>query len=125
MTFAIFTRPDIVVNPGWPQIAATALVLISTCGITFAMFGRVFEHPGADIPSRLVLAVFAFVNMFHPDDRVATVAAVFVLAATIVGIWRHRLVAPPKGGVEPQPAAPGVSSQATSAAPTRHDTIGY
>jgi len=125
MTFAIFTRPDIVVNPGWPQIAATALVLISTCGITFAMFGRFFEHLGADIASRLVLAAFAFVNMFHPDDRVATVAAVFVLAATIVGIWRHRLIAPPKGGIEPQPAAPGVSSQATSAAPTRHDTIGY
>jgi TRAP-type uncharacterized transport system fused permease subunit len=104
MTFAIFTRPDIVVNPGWPQVAATALVLISTCGITFAMFGRFFEHPGADILSRLGLAVFAFVNMFHPDDRVATVAAAFVLAATIYGVSRHRRVAPPKGALEPQPA---------------------
>jgi TRAP-type uncharacterized transport system fused permease subunit len=104
MTFAIFTRPDIVVNPGWPQIIATALVLISTCGITFAMFGRFFEHPGADIVSRLGLAVVAFVTMFHPDDRVATVAAAFVLAGTIYGLWRHRRIAPPKGGLEPQPA---------------------
>jgi TRAP transporter 4TM/12TM fusion protein len=104
MTFAIFTRPDIVVTPGWPQVAATALVLISTCGITFAMFGRYFEHPGADVLSRLVLAIFAFVNMFHPDDRVATVAAAFVLSATVYGVWRHRLIAPPKGGLEPQPA---------------------
>jgi len=104
MTFAIFTRSDIVVNPGWPQVAATALVLISTCGITFAMFGRFFEHPGADVVSRLVLAVFAFVNMFHPDDRVATAAAVLVLSATIYGISRHRRIAPPRGGLEPQPA---------------------
>jgi TRAP transporter 4TM/12TM fusion protein len=104
MTFAIFTRPDIVVNPGWPQLAATALVLISTCGITFAMFGRFFEHPGADIVSRLALAALAFVNMFHPDDRVATAAAVLVLSATAYGVWRHRRIAPPKGELEPQPA---------------------
>jgi TRAP transporter 4TM/12TM fusion protein len=104
MTFAIFTRPDIVVNPGWPQILATALVLISTCGITFAMFGRFFEHPGADIPSRLGLAVLAFVNMFHPDDRVASVAAALVLSAIVYGVSRHRRIAPPKGGLEPQPA---------------------
>jgi hypothetical protein len=51
-----------------------------------------------------MLAAFAFVNMFHPDDRVATVAAAFVLAATIYGVLRHRRIAPPKGGLEPQPA---------------------
>jgi TRAP transporter 4TM/12TM fusion protein len=105
MTFAIFTRPDIVVNPGWPQILATTLVLISTCGITFAMFGRFFEHPGADIVARLVLAVFAFVNMFHPDDRVATAAAALVLSATVYGVWRHRQIAPPKGGLQAQPVS--------------------
>ena len=44
MTFAIFTRSNMVVNPGWMQIADTVLVLISTCGITFAMFGRFHER---------------------------------------------------------------------------------
>jgi TRAP transporter 4TM/12TM fusion protein len=104
MTFAIFTRPDIVVNPGWPQIVATALVLISTCGITFAMFGRFFEHAGADILSRLALAGVAFVNMFHPDDRVATAACGAVVVALAAGVWRHRRIAQPRGGLEPQPA---------------------
>ena len=96
MTFAIFTRSDIVVNPGWRQIFATALVLISTCGITFAMFGRIVEHPAGDILLRVALALFAFVTMFHPDDRVATAAAVFLLPAIIYGVWRHRQVASPK-----------------------------
>ena len=99
MTFAIFTRPEIVVNPGWWQVFATALVLISTCGITFAMFGRFLEHPGADIVLRLTVVLVAFVTMFHPDNRVAAVAGAVVLAALIAGIWRHRLVAPPKGGL--------------------------
>jgi hypothetical protein len=117
MTFAIFTRPDIVVNPGWPQLAATALVLISTCGITFAMFGRFFEHPGTDIVSRLMLAALAFVNMFHPDDRVATAAAALVLSATAYGVWRHRRIAPPKG-VQAPPA-----SEASESAPAQADDL--
>ena len=46
MTFAIFTRSNMVVNPGWLQIADTLLVLISTLGITFAMFGRCHRQHG-------------------------------------------------------------------------------
>ena len=104
MTFAIFTRPDIVVTPGWRQIAATALVMISTCGITFAMFGRFVGNPAADVALRVALAIIAFVTMFHPDDRVAAATGAFVVAALVAGVWRHRRIAPPKGGLEPQPA---------------------
>jgi len=105
MTFAIFTRSDIVVNPGWPQVIATALVLISTCGVAFAMFGRYLEHAGGDIALRVALAALAFVTMFHPDDGVATATAVLVLAATAAGVWRHRRIAPPKSGaLQSQPA---------------------
>jgi TRAP transporter 4TM/12TM fusion protein len=104
MTFAIFTRPDIVVTPGWQQIAATALVMISTCGITLAMFGRFVGNPAADVALRAALAIIAFVTMFHPDDRVAAATGAFVVAALVAGVWRHRRIAPPKGGFEPQPA---------------------
>jgi TRAP transporter 4TM/12TM fusion protein len=117
MTFAVFTRSEIVTTPGWPQVAATALVLISTCGITFAMFGRLFEHAGADIASRLVLAALAFVNMFHPSDRVASAAAALVLAATIYGVSRHRRIAPPRGGQAPP------ASEASASAPAQPDDL--
>jgi TRAP-type uncharacterized transport system fused permease subunit len=40
MSFAIFVRTDMVVNPGWAQIFDTLLVAVGTCGITFATFGR-------------------------------------------------------------------------------------
>jgi TRAP transporter 4TM/12TM fusion protein len=96
MTFAIFTRYNMVVNPGWLQIADTILVLISTLGITFAMFGRTHENPTVDIALRCLLAAVAFVVMFHPDMKISAAVAVVVLAATGWGIWRHRVIAPPK-----------------------------
>jgi TRAP transporter 4TM/12TM fusion protein len=100
MTFAIFTRPNMVMNPGWWQLADTALVLISTCGITFAMFGRYLEQPAADIALRCLLAVVALFCMFHPDMMMSAIAAALVVPAFAVGIWRHRQVAPPKAAMQ-------------------------
>jgi hypothetical protein len=102
MTFAIFVRSDMVVNPGWLQFADTILVLIGVCGITFAMFGRFAENLVVDIPLRVVLAAFGIVVLLHPDENVARVAAAAVFIAAVIGFWRHRLIAPPKG----QPVRP-------------------
>jgi TRAP transporter 4TM/12TM fusion protein len=96
MTFAIFTRSDMVVTTGWPQIAATALVVISTCGITFSMFGRFVESPAVDIALRVGLAAISLLAMFHPDNTVSTLVAAVAVPVILVGIWRHTVVAPPK-----------------------------
>lgn len=106
MTFAIFTRSNMVVNPGWMQIADTLLVLISTCGITFAMFGRFHDKPSADLLLRALMALVSFVAMFHPDTRVSAVVAAAVLVALVLGVWRHRIIAPPMGAAPAEsPAA--------------------
>ena len=94
MTFAIFTRSNMVVNPGWMQVVDTVLVLVSTCGITFAMFGRFHERPGVDIALRALLALVSFVAMFEPDTRVSAAVAAVVLVALAVGLRRHRAIAP-------------------------------
>ena len=99
MTFAIFTRSDIVVNPGWSQILDTILILVSTCGTAFAMFGRFTENKLLDIVLRIALAGIALVTMFHPNETVSWMVAIPVTAVIVIGIWRHRIVAPPKGGV--------------------------
>ncbi len=96
MTFAIFTRPNMVVNPGWLQIADTILVLISTLGVTFAMFGRSHANLTVDILLRCVLAAVSFLAMFHPDMKISATVCVVVLAALAVGIMQHRRIAPPK-----------------------------
>ncbi|MCZ7657962.1 MAG: TRAP transporter fused permease subunit [Xanthobacteraceae bacterium] len=104
MTFAIFTRSDMVVNPGWPQVAATLIVTCGTCGITFAMFGRFLENRAADVMLRSLLALFALVAMLHPSDGVALGTALVVLPATLLGIWRHRTVAAPPLTPRPVPS---------------------
>jgi TRAP transporter 4TM/12TM fusion protein len=103
MSFAIFIRSDMVVKPGWSQIADTLLVAIAICGITCAIFGRFVDSPGANATWRAVLALVSIVVMLHPDRIVATAAAALVLPATVYGVRLHRRVAPPKGALAPQP----------------------
>jgi TRAP-type uncharacterized transport system fused permease subunit len=104
MTFAIFARTDMVVNPGWPQVGATLLVFIGTSAFAFSMFGRFLDASAVDLALRVLLALVACVTLFHPAGNVALAAAVVVLPATIVGIWRHRRIAQPKGALRSQPA---------------------
>ena len=93
MTFAIFTRSEMVVTPGWPQVGATLLVFIGTSGIAFALFGRYLESLVTDLIVRLALAAGSFLVLLHPDNTMAMAAAAIVLPATIIGVWRHRLMA--------------------------------
>jgi len=104
MTFAIFTRDDMVVNPGWSQVGATLLVFVGTCAVAYAMFGRFATAATGDILYRIIVAMLGFIALFHPDDTPATMAGVVALVATIFGVWRHRRVAP-RVELRPQPAA--------------------
>ncbi len=104
MTFAIFTRSDIVVNPGWLQVRDTLLVLIGTSGIAFAMFGRIHKRPSADIMLRCMIAMFSFVVLLHPDGSVALGAAAVALPVIVFGIWQHsKVVVPPTSVIEEEP----------------------
>ena len=96
MTFAIFTRSDLVINPGWAQIGDVILVSVSTCGVTFAMFGRCSKNPFVDAAVRVLLAIISFVTMFHPDDTLVWGSAAVTVPILVWTILRHRLIAPPK-----------------------------
>jgi TRAP-type uncharacterized transport system fused permease subunit len=99
MTFAIFTRSNMVVMTGWPQLVDTLLVVIGTCAIAFAMFGRFSAQTGADIAFRLTLATLAAFVLFHPNDQSALMASPLCAIATIVGILRHPHATPPPAPV--------------------------
>jgi TRAP transporter 4TM/12TM fusion protein len=105
MTFAIFTRSNLVVNPGWMQISDMLLVAIACCGVTCAVFGRFVHNWGSDLMWRAALALASFVVMFHPNGAVSLAMAAIVLPATVYGVRRHQIIAPPKRGVEPQPVS--------------------
>jgi TRAP transporter 4TM/12TM fusion protein len=98
LSFTIFARSDMVTHPGWPQIAATLLVAIACCGMTFSIFGKYVQNWGANAALRVLLALVSLVVLLHPNNDMALAAAVIVLPATIYGVVRHRRVAPPKSG---------------------------
>lgn len=95
MTFAIFTRSNMVVTTGWPQIVDTLLVLIGTSAVAFAMFGRFSAHAGSDVALRLVLAAIAALVLFLPNDTWALMASPFCAILLIAGLMRHHIVAIP------------------------------
>jgi TRAP-type uncharacterized transport system fused permease subunit len=94
MTFAIFTRSNMVTTTGWLAIADTLLVLASTLGIAFAMFGRTHGNRAVDLFLRCFIAAAAFVAMFHPDMSVSAIVAGVVVLALIGGVARHLQLAP-------------------------------
>ncbi|MHB8828610.1 MAG: TRAP transporter permease [Syntrophales bacterium] len=102
MTFAIFIRSNIVVNPGWGQIVDTLLVAVGCSGISFAIFGKFIKNRGANIALCVALSIASLVIMFHPNGAVSVIAAVIVLPVTVYGVLRHRKIASPKD--EPQSA---------------------
>jgi TRAP transporter 4TM/12TM fusion protein len=96
MTFAIFTRSELVINPGWAQIGDVILVTISTCGVTFAMFGKCLENRASDAAVRILLAAISFVTMFHPNDTLVWGSAAITVPILVWAILRHRLIGGPK-----------------------------
>jgi TRAP transporter 4TM/12TM fusion protein len=101
MTFAIFTRANMVVTTGWAQIIDATLVLIGTSGLAFAMFGRIARVAAADIGLRVLIAALALFVLFVPNDTWALVAAPFAAGLAITGIIRHRDIASPDELIEP------------------------
>ena len=64
---AVFLRPEMVLEPGLAQLAATGLVLAATVGLTFSVQARFASNLVVDLAARVVLAGFALVALAHPD----------------------------------------------------------
>jgi TRAP-type uncharacterized transport system fused permease subunit len=94
MTFAIFARSNMVTTTGWLAVADTLLVLASTLGIAFAMFGRTHRNRAFDLFLRGLVAAIAFLAMFHPDMSISALVAGVVMLAVIGGTVRHIQMAP-------------------------------
>jgi TRAP transporter 4TM/12TM fusion protein len=101
MTFAIFTRFNLVVNPGWPMIGDMLLVAIACWGITYSIFGKFARNRTSNMILCAMLALASFVIIFYPDGNVSLIVAVIVVPVTVYGVIRHRKIAPPKNELQP------------------------
>jgi TRAP transporter 4TM/12TM fusion protein len=81
----VFVHPALVIEPGLAQFGAALLILVSTIGITFSLQALFSERVAVDRAIRFVLAAFALVVLFCPDERIGTAACLPVLL--IIGYW--------------------------------------
>ncbi|MBI2161479.1 MAG: TRAP transporter permease [Candidatus Rokubacteria bacterium] len=81
----IFARPELVLEPGLPQLGAAGLILAGTVGITFSLQARYSERRVRDLAARSVLAAVALVIVFHP--RMEVVGAALGVLAVFLGYW--------------------------------------
>ncbi|MDD9983261.1 MAG: TRAP transporter fused permease subunit, partial [Gammaproteobacteria bacterium] len=85
---AVFLRPEIVLEPGLAQLAATGLVLAATVGLTFSVQARFASSLVVDLAARVVLAGFALIALAHPDPWIAAAACIPV--GLFAGYWLLR-----------------------------------
>lgn len=81
----VFTRPELVLEPGLAQLGAMVLITTATVGFAFSLQARFSDRREIDVSLRLALAAAALVVLFHPDRRLAWLACLPVGA--FVGYW--------------------------------------
>ena len=104
LTFAIFSRAEMVLQPGWAQVGSTLVVLVGTCGTAFVLFGSFARKAVFDLPLRALLLGLSFGALFYPSDRVSAYAAAITLVVTLLGLVQHRRIASPSGMPAADPA---------------------
>jgi TRAP transporter 4TM/12TM fusion protein len=96
----VFTRPELVLEPGVAQIGAMLLLLVATIGVSFSIQAQFSGNRGIDLMLRTALAAATMVVLFHPDQRVAALSCIPV--GLLVGYWvlrrRNLPVTPARAG---------------------------
>lgn len=77
---AIFAKPELVVEPGLPQLTAFGLVLSGTVGLAFSLQATFSAGRARDLGARVVLAGLSLVAVLHPDPLPAALAVVPIAA---------------------------------------------
>jgi len=102
VTFAIFTRSDLVVKPGWGQIGDILLVTAGNCGFAFAIFGRCIRNLWGNLVARILIGLVSAMTLFHPNDKLVWAFGAITLLALIWAIPRHNLIVSPKVAPVPE-----------------------
>jgi TRAP transporter 4TM/12TM fusion protein len=84
----VFTRPELVIEPGVAQLGAVALLLAATVGITFSIHAKYSRKKLPDALARIGLVCLSLLVIFHPNTILASVAIVPI--GILVGYWIMR-----------------------------------
>ncbi|MDW8045422.1 MAG: TRAP transporter fused permease subunit [Nitrososphaerota archaeon] len=92
LMFVVFTRPNIVVEPGISQLFNGGLVMAGTSGIIFGIFGKFDKRLFLDVPLRIFIAILSLLALFHPDINLAVLSSLAILVMIVFGLYRLKRV---------------------------------
>ncbi|HEX6319814.1 MAG TPA: TRAP transporter fused permease subunit [Burkholderiales bacterium] len=95
----VFTRPELVLEPGLAQLGAMVFVGSATVGISFALQAQFADRREVDLALRLALAAAALAALLHPDRALAIAACGVV--GLFVAYWLARRRGLPVGASTP------------------------
>jgi len=81
----VFTRPELVMEPGLQQIQALLLLTTASIGASFSLQASFSDRLVVDVPLRLILAGLVLVVLFYPDEGVAALTCIPV--GLFIGYW--------------------------------------
>jgi TRAP transporter 4TM/12TM fusion protein len=91
---AMFSRPELVLEPGLAQLGAFALVLVTTVGVMFSLQARFSRAWYVDWPARAGVAACALVVLFVRDLPIALLGCAGVTLFVGYWLWRNKRMAP-------------------------------
>ena len=82
---AVFTHPDLVVEPGWAQLPAFLIILIATLTLSLAFQGRFSTNRMTDLALRSGIILLALCALLIPNTAIAGAFAAAALVALVSG----------------------------------------
>ena len=76
LTFAIFNWDTLLLEPGWAQLAALAVLIVGCLTAAAAIHGRLFERKGYDLPARFLVLLVALFILFYPKGILSVLALI-------------------------------------------------
>ncbi len=87
---AVFTWPELVLEPGLPQVVPALAVLVVTIGVTASLHGRYGDTAVTQRAGQVAMAALAVVLLTQPPMPVAVLAAAAIVALAAYGWYRTR-----------------------------------
>jgi TRAP transporter 4TM/12TM fusion protein len=91
---AMFTRPELVIEPGVAQLGAFFFVLVATVGVMFAIQARFSRAWYVDWSARAAIGACALVILFVRNPPFALLGCAGVALLAGYWLWRERRAAP-------------------------------
>jgi TRAP transporter 4TM/12TM fusion protein len=95
LTFAIFNWDTLLLEPGWAQLAALAVLMIGCSTAAAAIHGKLFESKRYDLPARFLVLLVALFVLFYPKSILSVVALIPAVALILLVILRSQKIAAP------------------------------